>query len=263
MRTSAVFLLLCSCSQGVSSFSLNTPNVKSTKLAATKQHSALPEQLVRAFGVAAAFLTLQTTEVSAATPTLNDHVSLSQPSILLSAEIKTMDFALPSSYDSISDVKSSDQEALGVKERGGGPVKKAAKPKKVKSSSTSDGGGSGPSLKLSTAPTAEEKEAALAARKAREEEAKQKAAAAEEAKKEAKKQQLLEQQAEQERKAEEREAKRLQKKAEKEEEAANQEKEKNKTFVEQTSSKATFTSGDFVDMGLPSYGSPNPDGKRK
>jgi len=80
MRNCAVFLLLCSCSQGVSSFSLNNNipnNVKSSKVAAPKQHDMLPEQIVRAFGVAAAVLTFHTAEASAATSFANNNNALS------------------------------------------------------------------------------------------------------------------------------------------------------------------------------------------
>lgn len=239
------------------SFSLPNHNPKSTK---TKP--LLQEPLAQALGVAAAaILTVSTTgvEIASAVPTPQVTVvqqQSSSSSILLSAEIKTMDFSLPSSYDSISDAKGG-QDTLVIEE-----VKPISSPvRKVKTKAASKSSSGGPPLNLNiggAAPTEEEKEAAIAARKAMAEEAKQRQVQAEEAKAEAKELAKKEQQAENERRAEEREAKRLAKK----EAAASEEREKNKTFIEQNSSKATFTKGDFVDMGLPSYGSPNPNGKK-
>jgi hypothetical protein len=60
----------------------------------------------------------------------------------LSEEIKTLDFALPTSYDSINTLKAS-EKALGVEDAPEAAASKTKEPKKKKEASSGGGGGLG------------------------------------------------------------------------------------------------------------------------
>lgn len=173
-----------------------------------------------------------------------------------------MDFALPSSYDSIADAKSASVDELTQEENvlTGTKVKKA--PKKDKSSS-------GDNSPLFQQLTPEEKEKAAAEqRAAREAKAAEKLAVA--AEKEAEKAALAaEKQAQKEAMTAERAAEQAQKNAEKAEQQKAAAKEKAQKIAEAEAKSSArkeatkFAGADFVDMGLPSYDSSASAGGKK
>ena len=175
---------------------------------------------IHAFGVAATVLAFSAFNAPAfaeeslvARPQRPDVIFSS--SIQVSETISTMDFSLPSSYDAISDAKSSAVGELVLEENllTGNKVKKAA-PKKAKSSNVKGSGSGGEAL------TPEEK-AQLAIQKKAEREA----AAAE---------------------------KQAEKAALAAEKAAQKEVQSARRAVEKVES--TLKGAEFVDMSLPSYG---------
>ena len=177
------------------------------------------QRSICAFGVASV-LAFNTASASALPEIsiVNEANNIYTSSIQLSQTIKTMDFSMPSSYDSISDVSKPASEELVQEEN----IATGSK-KKVKSSA---------STKSSSAMTPEEK-AALAAEKQAEKEAIAAERAAEKARLD----------------AEKAESKRIERLAK--EEA----KEKAKAEKESKAKEEMMKGVEFVDMGLPSYGS--------
>ena len=160
-------------------------------------------------------------------------ISIQSSTIQLSEAIKTMDFSLPSSYDTISDAKSAATDKLTVTVNaptGGGGGKKAPKAK------SSGGGAKQPAI------TSEERAALKAAREAQKEAEADAKAAARAADKEAA---AAAAKAKQE--AAVREAEKVAKQAEA--------KLKKEAAAEKEAKKAATVSSsvEFVDMGLPSY----------
>ena len=203
-----------------------------------------------AFGLAAAVLASGgTSAVAAAVPDLPPSTASAtfgslQPSstLHLSETIKTMDFSLPSSYDSISDAKSAATDELTV-------TVNPAKAPRAKS------GGGGKSKEQQPAMTSEERAALKAAREAQKEADKAAREAAAAADKEAA--------------AAAAEAKRQAAAAvrelEKEQKAAAAKLKREAAAEKQESKKAATVSSnvEFVDMSLPSYGDSAPtEGKR-
>jgi len=229
------------------------------------------ERIGRAFVIAAAMLTFNAADATAmitpptntapmaitTTSTVSSHGMIDFSSMTLSSKIiETMDFSLPSSYDSIADANANGAAELVSSETAlptqGSTSKKATKAKK----STPDA--PTPSM------TAEEKAAIAAEKSAQREavEAQRKALVAEDlAEKQAlSAQKKAEQLAYNEKKAGEREAEKESQKAFAANEGAVAREEKRLTPVEQFSggsaNKAKSMMGaDFVDMGMPSYGS--------
>lgn len=204
-----------------------------------------------AFGLAAAVLASGgTSAVAAAVPglppsTASSTVGSLQPSstLHLSETIKTMDFSLPSSYDSISDAKSAATDELTV------TVNNPTKAPRAKS------GGGGKSKEQQPAMTSEERAALKAAREAAKEADKAAREAAAAADKEAA--------------AAAAEAKRQAAAAvrelEKEQKSAAAKLKREAAAEKQEAKKAATVSSnvDFVDMGLPSYSDSAPaEGKR-
>ena len=203
-----------------------------------------------AFGLAAAVLASGgTSAVAAAVPglppsTASSTVGSLQPSstLHLSETIKTMDFSLPSSYDSISDAKSAATDELSV------TINPTRAPR-------AKSGGGGKSKEQQPAMTSEERAALKAAREAEKEadKAAREAAAA----------------ADTEAAAAAAEAKRQAAAAvrelEKEQKSAAAKLKREAAAEKQEAKKAATVSSnvDFVDMGLPSYGDSAPtEGKR-
>jgi hypothetical protein len=174
-----------------------------------------------------------------------DSTAVSSSTIQLSETIKTMEFSLPSSYDSISDAKSAATDELTVTVNppvGGG--KRAPKAK----SGVSGGGSKQPAM------TSEERAALQAARQAAKEAEAAAKAAARAADKEAAEQAA----------AAKREAQTAVREAEKAAKAA-EAKLKKEAAAEKEAQKAAAVSSnvEFVDMGLPSYGdSAKTEGKK-
>ena len=204
-----------------------------------------------AFGLAAAVLASGgTSAVAAAVPglppsTASSTVGSLQPSstLHLSETIKTMDFSLPSSYDSISDAKSAATDELSVTinptrapraKSGGGGKSKEQQPATMTSEERA-------ALK---AAREAEKEADKAAREAAAAADTEAAAAAAEAK---------------------RQAAAAVRELEKEQKSAAAKLKREAAAEKQEAKKAATVSSnvDFVDMGLPSYGDSAPtEGKR-
>ena len=165
-------------------------------------------------------------------------INIQSSTIQLSETIKTMDFSLPSSYDTISDAKSSATDELTVTVNaptGGGGGKKAPKAK------SSGGGGSS----KQPAMTSEERAALKAAREAQKEAEAAAKAAARAADKEAAEAAAK---AKQEAAAAVREAEKVAKQAE-----AKLKKEAAAEKAEAKKAATVSSSVEFVDMGLPSY----------
>ena len=183
-----------------------------------------------------------------------DHAIFSSSSQLLSETIKTMDFSLPSSYDSISDAKGATEEL--VQEENiitGTKVKKAAK---KSSSSSSDG------FSLGGNQLTPEEKAQLAAERQAAREAAQAQKEAEKAEKEAEKAAIqAEKEAEKALFAAQKQAERDAAAAEKAEKnaAAKAAKEKSAEAAEaKAAAKAAAAKSsqyEIVDFGLPSYDS--------
>mmetsp|Transcript_31375 Transcript_31375/g.34727 ORF Transcript_31375/g.34727 Transcript_31375/m.34727 type:complete len:328 (-) Transcript_31375:163-1146(-) len=200
------------------------------------------------------------------------------PSTIISAEIKTMEFSLPSSYDSISDATANGIENLTIQDKTSAAA--IASKKTIKSPTVTKKSDSTPAPKATVKPqqlTPEEKEAFEKQQAAEKEALAKERSAIREAAEQERKQLLAEKEVEktaltQQKKAEQdeynakrasvREGERLAKKTAAVETAKATAESKSKTFIEQTKGGTTFSRGDFVDMGLPSYGSPSSTGKK-
>jgi flagellar biosynthesis GTPase FlhF len=258
---STLFLLLTTASAftGPSTrlFSKYAKPSSSTSLSMAKNNNEILQSTIRAFGVAATVLALNTANVPAFAEELVGNPQgcevIYSSSIQISETIKTMEFSLPSSYDSIADAKASavDELSQDTNVITGTNVKKA--PKKTKSADEGIGFG-GPSR------TPEEK-AELAAQKRAEREAAAAEKVALEAEKQSERESLsAERQAEKESQAAERAIEKAKADAERGEnqKAAKEAKEKTEAAkaakAEQREQENNLKGADFVDMSLPSYG---------
>lgn len=216
----------------------------------------------RAFGIAAtaAALALNVAYVPAAVATTSDNQensALHSSSVWLSKSVQTMDFSLPSSYDSISEATASGVNELSVVENLNTGTKTKPKPS---ATSASKPGGKDMSLPSMGGNLTEEEKAKIAAERKAEREAVAAAEAAEaaerkaelEAEREAKaaaaarsaEEKAAEREATTKLKAEEAKARAVAKA-----EAAQQKAEKE----EARAAASKLKGADFVDMGLPSY----------
>lgn len=232
----------------------STKHQSSTSISMDKGNDNFVQSTIRAFGVAATFLAFNTASVQAfaETPCPQCGEVIYSSSMQLSETIKTMDFSLPSSYDSLSDAKASGVEQLADETSviTGNTMKKTAPAKKEKAASN----------KGSQALTAEEK-AQIADQKRAEREAIAAEKAALEAEKAAEKEAVAAaKQAEKEQLAAERATAKALADAERAEKqkaakAAKELAEATKAAKAEEKAKASSLKGaDFVDMGLPSYG---------
>jgi len=193
--------------------------------------------ILGAFGLAAAVLASGGVPAMAATTTTTITNVQASSTIHLSETIKTMEFSLPSSYDSIADAKSAATDELTVTVN---PTTGATRAPRAKSSGGGGGGGS-----KQPAMTSEERAALKAARDAQKEAEKAAREAAAAADKDAA--------------AAAAEAKRTAAAAvrelEKEQKAAEAKLKKEAAAEKQESKKAAAISSnvEVVDMGLPSY----------
>lgn len=242
------------------------------------------QQSFRAFGIAVAILALNSGVAphAAASIDSSEQRSISSTSIQIAAEIKTMDFSLPSSYDSISDTRVSGVDELAKVENISSVTKKKSTSTKPPPSEKKFGFPSNGAVMTTKQPKlTDEERAALEAQKAeeklalaKEKSAERKALADEKAaiaaEKEATK--LTEQEA---KATEQLERKRLLDEARASEKSKNQEANEqrklankentSKTAAEMVSkSSAEKLSGaKFVDMGLPSYSESSQTGRGK
>lgn len=228
---SAVTFFLFTEASAFAAVSRNGNRPVSSALEAAKQNNNHLADSMRAFGVAATIFAF-----SFGTPSnVQAQDFLGDSSIQVAETIKTMDFSLPSSYDSISDVKKNSVDELSQETNvlTGTVVKKAPKPVTERAT-------------LSPKMSDEEKKAQKAAMEAQKKADKEAAAAAKAAAEAEKK-------AEQEILAKEKAAAKAAAKQMKAEAQAKKE------AVKEAAAKEKQLSGvEFVDTGLPSYGDATP-----